>query len=144
MEDGLIKLKKLREDAILPVRKTPGSSGMDLFSPFDFSLYPGQVEVIKLGFAVQIPIGCEWQIRPRSSFGKKKILMPNAPGTIDSDFRGEVGVELLYTGYGHKTIERGDSIAQAVLCFVSMEEYEIVDELDNTLRGPGGFGSTGR
>lgn len=144
MQNNNIKLKVLNKEVLLhlPERKTHGSSGHDLKSLESFTLVHGVPKLIKLGFAVQIPYGYEWQIRPRSSYGLRGIIMPNAPGTIDSDYRGEIGVELMSIR-GNQPIYKGDCIAQAVLCEVDMRGYSVDDELDDTKRGNGGFGSTG-
>jgi dUTP pyrophosphatase len=140
----MIKIKQLSDDMIIPKRMEKGSSGVDLFSPVTLNLYYGDIQLIKLGFAIEIPYGFEWQIRPRSSMGMKKIIMPNAPGTIDSDYRGDVGVELMYLGDTNYLICRGDRIAQAVLCPINMDDdFQLVGNLSETER-IGGFGSTGR
>jgi dUTP pyrophosphatase len=142
-EVGMLKIKKLSDDMIMPKRMERGSSGVDLFSPIQFYLYPGELKIIKLGFAIEIPYGFEWQIRPRSSMSKKDILTPF--GTIDSSYRGDIGVFLKNLSMDQWLIERGDRIAQAVLCPVNMDNnIVIVDELSETVRGIGGFGSTGK
>lgn len=141
----MIKLKILNKEALLylPERKTFGSSGMDLKSLESFTLVHGVPKLVKLGFAVEIPHCYEWQIRLRSSYGMRGIIVPNGPGTLDSDYRGEVGV-ILMSLRGNQPIYKGDCIAQAVLCKVEMDEFDIVDTLDDTERGSGGFGHTGR
>ena len=145
--------KRLRPDAIIPEYATPGASGMDVASPVDVTIEAGKTVLIPLGFAVAIPEGWELQGRPRSGLSlRTKLRLPNAPGTIDSDYRGEVGVILENTdkdpNFGFLTpnfqIHRGDRIAQLVLCPVARAELVEVDELPDTQRGTGGFGSTGK
>ena len=126
---------------------------MDVASPVSMSIELGETVLIPLGFAVAIPEGWELQGRPRSGLSlKTKLRLPNAPGTIDSDYRGEVGVIVENTdtdpNFGFLspgfTINRGDRIAQLVLCPVARAELVEVDELPDTQRGTGGFGSTGK
>ena len=139
----MIKIKKISDDMIMPKRMECGSSGVDLFSPIKFYLYPKQLKIIKLGFAIEIPYGFEWQIRPRSSMSKKDIL--TYFGTIDSSYRGDICVLLKNLSMDQYLIDRGYRIAQAVLCQVNMcNNFVLVDELSKTKRGTGGFGSTGK
>ena len=147
-----VLFKRLRPEAIIPEYATPGASGMDVASPVSMSIKSGETVLIPLGFAVAIPEGWELQGRPRSGLSlKTKLRLPNAPGTIDSDYRGEVGVIVENTdtdpNFGFLspgfTINRGDRIAQLVLCPVARAELVEVDELPDTQRGTGGFGSTG-
>jgi len=106
---------------------------------------PGEILLVACGFAVAFPPGFELQVRPRSGLATKfGISMPNAPGTIDADYRGEVKVPLINLGKMPFTVEPGMRIAQAVLCPVARARIEEVAELDATARGSGGFGSTGR
>jgi len=132
-------------DLPLPSRQTAGSAGFDLSSAEpDFVLAPGERRLVATGLAVEIPPGIEGQVRPRSGLALRHgITMPNAPGTIDSDYRGEVRVILQNLGTEPVTIARGDRIAQLV--FARYETPEIVDatELEQSTRGAGGFGSTG-
>ena len=132
-------------DLPLPSRQTTGSAGFDLASAEpDFVLAPGERRLVSTGLAVEIPPGIEGQVRPRSGLALRHgITMPNAPGTIDSDYRGEVRVILQNLGTDPVTIARGDRIAQLV--FARYETPEIVDatELEQSTRGAGGFGSTG-
>ena len=132
-------------DLPLPSRQTTGSAGFDLASAEpDFVLAPGERRLVSTGLVVEIPPGIEGQVRPRSGLALRHgITMPNAPGTIDSDYRGEVRVILQNLGAEPVTIARGDRIAQLV--FARYETPEIVDatELDHSTRGAGGFGSTG-
>lgn len=147
-----VLFKKLRPDAIIPEYATPGASGMDVASPVDVTIEAGETVMIKLGFAIAVPEGYELQVRPRSGLSlKTKLRLPNAPGTIDSDYRGEVGVIVENTSTDSLGvlgpefwINRGDRIAQLVLCPVARAELVEVDELPDTQRGTGGFGSTGK
>ena len=132
-------------DLPLPSRQTSGSAGFDLASAEpDFVLGPGERRLVSTGLALEIPPGIEGQVRPRSGLALRHgITMPNAPGTIDSDYRGEVRVILQNLGAEPVTIVRGDRIAQLV--FARYETPELVDatELEQSSRGAGGFGSTG-
>jgi dUTP diphosphatase len=132
-------------DLPLPTRQTSGSAGFDLASAEpDFVLAPGERRLVATGLAIELPPGIEGQVRPRSGLALRHgITMPNAPGTIDSDYRGELRVILQNGGTEPVTIARGDRIAQIV--FARYETPEIVDatELEMSTRGGGGFGSTG-
>ena len=132
-------------DLPLPSRQTTGSAGFDLASAEpDFVLAPGERRLVSTGLVVEIPAGIEGQVRPRSGLALRHgITMPNAPGTIDSDYRGELRVILQNLGTEPVTIVRGDRIAQLV--FARYETPELVDvaELEASTRGAGGFGSTG-
>ena len=140
-------IKKLNEEAIVPEYKTKGSSGMDLMANINSDIYikPGEKAIIPTGIAVSIPIGYEIQIRPRSGLAaKKNISILNTPGTIDADYRGEIKIILINFGKQEFKINPNDRIAQMVLCPVIKAELEVVDELQDTKRGKGGFGSTGK
>ena len=132
-------------DLPLPTRQTSGSAGFDLASAEpDFVLDPGERRLVSTGLAIELPPGIEGQVRPRSGLALRHgITMPNAPGTIDSDYRGELRVILQNSGTAPVTIARGDRIAQIV--FAKYETPELVDatELEESTRGGGGFGSTG-
>jgi dUTP pyrophosphatase len=132
-------------DLPLPTRQTTGSAGFDLASAEpDFVLAPGERRLVSTGLAIELPAGMEGQVRPRSGLALKHgITMPNAPGTIDSDYRGELRVILQNAGTAPVTIARGDRIAQIV--FARYEVPELVDAtaLEESARGSGGFGSTG-
>jgi len=132
-------------DLPLPSRRTAGSAGFDLASAEpDFILAPGERRLVATGLAIELPPGVEGQVRPRSGLALKHgLTMPNAPGTIDSDYRGELKVILQNGGSEPVTIGRGDRIAQVV--FARYETPDVIDatELAESGRGAGGFGSTG-
>ena len=136
----------------LPQYATAGSAGADLranLKPEDratgFTLDPMRRAIIPTGFRIAIPMGYEMQIRPRSGLALKfGISLPNTPGTIDSDYRGPLGVALINLGHDPYTIHHGDRIAQAVIAPVVQAGFAVVEVLDETARGEGGFGSTGR
>jgi dUTP pyrophosphatase len=130
-------------DLPLPRRATPGSAGYDLCAAVDAAveLAPGERALVPTGFAVALPEGFEGQVRPRSGLALRHgIVLPNAPGTIDSDYRGEVKVILQNLGDAPFTIRRGDRIAQLVIAAVVRAEWDERSELDLTARGAGGFG----
>jgi len=129
----------------LPSYATPGAAGMDVVAAEDLDLEPGQRHAVATGFRVAIPHGYEIQVRPRSGLAfKHGISVPNTPGTIDSDYRGELKILLINHGAESFAIRRGDRIAQLVPAAVTLAAFDEVDELDDTPRGHGGFGSTGQ
>ena len=129
----------------LPSYATPGAAGMDVVAAEDLDLQPGQRHAVATGFRVAIPEGYEIQVRPRSGLAfKHGITVPNTPGTIDSDYRGELKVLLINHGSESFPIRRGDRIAQLVPAVVIKAAFEEVEELCETTRGAGGFGSPGR
>jgi dUTP pyrophosphatase len=132
-------------DLPLPSRQTSGSAGFDLASAEpDFVLAPGERRLVSTGLAIELPPGLEGQVRPRSGLALRHgITMPNAPGTIDSDYRGELRVILQNSGTAPVTIARGDRIAQLVFSRYETPDLVDVSELAESARGPGGFGSTG-
>jgi dUTP pyrophosphatase len=143
-----IYFKRLRKDpcAPLPQYMTPGASGMDLFASLEkeIILEPGERKIIPTGIAVAIPEGYEGQVRPRSGLAiQKGIGLVNGPGTIDSDYRGEIGVLLINFGKESHTIRHGERIAQMVISEVHRATLEEVDDLPATQRQGGGFGHTG-
>jgi dUTP pyrophosphatase len=142
-----LRLKRLSTLADLPRYQTDHAAGLDLHAAISepITLAPGEIQSIACGFAMSIPAGYEAQVRPRSGLASKHgISMPNSPGTIDSDYRGEVKVPLINLGREPFTIERNMRIAQMVIAPVAHCEIEQVEELEETVRGVGGFGSTGR
>lgn len=169
-----IPIKKIRQHADIPKYATPGSSGFDLVALETVIIEPGQTVVVRTGLGFELPPGYELQIRPRSGVTRKtKLRVANSPGTVDADYRGEVGViidniaqpsssDLVswvldlngnklelplpqhFTPEKTYIIVEGDRIAQGVICQVVQNvEFEVVDELSETERGGGGFGSTG-
>ena len=141
-----ILIKRLSNNIPLPKYETEGSSGMDLTANVNkvIEIQPGKSEIIPTGLALSIPKNYEIQIRPRSGLAaKNQISVLNTPGTIDEDYRGEIKVILINLGEKKFIIEKGLRIAQMVLCPVIKAELEEVDELNETKRGSGGFGSTG-
>lgn len=128
----------------LPAYATKGAAGMDVVSAEDVTLAPGARHAVATGLSMAIPDGYEIQVRPRSGLALKHgITVPNTPGTIDSDYRGELKVILINLGAEPFAIARGDRVAQLVLAPVVQAEWDEVAELDTTSRGEGGFGSTG-
>ncbi|MGO9818362.1 MAG: dUTP diphosphatase [Acidocella sp.] len=130
----------------LPHYTTQGAAGMDLLAAVEapVAIAPGGRALIPTGFCIALPPGYELQVRPRSGLALKHgITLPNAPGTIDEDYRGEIGVIVLNTGAEEFVVTRGMRIAQAVVAPVVRALWEEVEDLDETARGAGGFGSTG-
>ena len=142
-----ILIKKTSKEVITPKYKTDGSSGVDLsaFLEKKVVIKPNSSELIPTGLQVAIPEELEIQIRPRSGLAaKESIGVLNSPGTIDSDYRGELKIILFNHGKEDFIINNGDRIAQMVLVPILKMEFEEVDSLPNTVRGQGGFGSTGK
>jgi dUTP pyrophosphatase len=133
-------------DLPLPAYRTPGSAGMDLAAALEgeVTLAPGEIRLIPTGLALAIPEGFEGQIRPRSGLALKHgISLSNSPGTIDSDYRGEIGLPVINLGSRPYTIRRGERLAQLVIQRVYRASLQETDRLDPTERGPGGFGHSG-
>ena len=153
-----IKIKKLHPDAIIPKYAHKGDSGFDLHALEDVFLNPGETKLIKTGMAISVGEGFELQVRPRSGLSLKTPLrIANAPGTVDSSYLGEICVivtntsnneyisyDCTWDGCVKQDIKKGDRIAQGVVCPVMRVEFEEVEELENTDRGSGGFGSSGK
>ena len=141
-----IRLKRLPHGTGLtvPAYATAHAAGMDVVSAEDLTLPPGGRHAVATGFAMAIPDGYEVQVRPRSGLALKHgISLPNTPGTIDADYRGELKIILINLGDQSFVIARGDRIAQLVAAPVQIAAFTEVEELDETARGSGGFGSTG-
>lgn len=139
-------IKKLYPDVKIPEYKTSGSSGLDLqaFIKKDVILKPKEIILVPTGLSIAVEDNLEVQIRPRSGLAaKNKISILNTPGTIDSDYRGEIKVILINLGNEVFTIEKGSRIAQMVLCPITKAVLREVSDLNETNRGSGGFGSTG-
>jgi dUTP pyrophosphatase len=146
MTDIPVQVRRLPhgEGLDLPHYATHGAGGMDVVSAEDVTLEPGARRAVATGFALAIPPGYEIQVRPRSGLALKHgISVPNTPGTIDSDYRGELKVIMINLGGEPFAIARGDRVAQLVLAPVTRATWHEVAELDDTARGSGGFGSTG-
>lgn len=140
----LVKRLPHGEGLDLPAYATEGAAGMDVLSAEDVTIAPGGRHAVATGLALAIPPGFEIQVRPRSGLALKHgITVPNTPGTIDSDYRGELKVILINHGADAFDIRRGDRVAQLVLAPVTRAAWLETDELDDTARGAGGFGSTG-
>ena len=138
-------IKKLQKNIILPEYKTDGSSGMDLMANVEqtVKILPGERKIISTGIMVAIPEQYEIQIRPRSGLAAKNgISVLNTPGTIDSDYRGEIKVILINLGKDIFEIKKNDRIAQMIVCPIIKVELKEVESLPETVRGKGGFGST--
>lgn len=139
-----IKFVKLVDDAILPKFAHKSDAGMDIYSIETLDLEPQEFKIVKTGFQMSMPFGYEAQVRPRSGLAAKKgITVLNTPGTIDADYRAEVGVILMNHGKEVFHIEKGDRIAQMVINKLTKFTVKEVKTLEKTMRGEGGFGSTG-
>jgi dUTP pyrophosphatase len=149
-----VRIRRLpaARDLPLPTHASPGSAGFDLRAALDgvdgaageVVLRPGERLLVPTGLVLEIPPGWEGQVRPRSGLALRHgVGVVNAPGTIDSDYRGEVGVILINLGEAPFTLKRGDRIAQLVISRVETVEWEEADSLESSGRGDGGFGSTG-
>lgn len=139
-----VKFKLLHADSRLPTYQTDGASGMDLHAYLGSVIHVGEIYVVGTGVAVEVPEGYEAQVRPRSGLAVKSgVTVLNAPGTIDSDYRGEIKVVLINHGQSPFYFAPGDRIAQLVIAPVVRVETEVVNEFTETARGTGGFGHTG-
>lgn len=142
-----INIKKLDESVQVPAYATEDSAGFDVRAILDepYVLKPLERHLFKTGFAMELPVGYEAQVRPRSGLALKHgITVLNTPGTIDSDYRGEVGVILINLSSEDFVINNGERIGQIVISKYERGELRVVDELSSTQRGEGGFGSTGK
>ncbi|MCU0595998.1 MAG: dUTP diphosphatase [Desulfobacterota bacterium] len=143
-----LRVKRLdgSRDVALPSYETEGASGLDLRAAVDreLTLHPGEIKLVPTGVAISLPSGYEAQVRPRSGLALKHgVGMVNSPGTIDSDYRGEIGLVLINWGKAPFVIKSGDRIAQMVVTRVARAQILEVDELEPTERGEGGFGHSG-
>lgn len=150
MSQPKVKIKRLAQakDLDLPVYMTPGAAGLDLRAAVDrdepFVIEIGQIELIPTGMAIEIPPGFEGQVRPRSGLAiEHGLTLINAPGTVDSDYRGELKCAVINLGPEPFTVRRGERIAQLIIAPVVQAALEEVEELAGSERGSGGFGSTG-
>lgn len=142
-----IRVKKLKENAILPTYGSAGAAGADLYACLEetVTILPGETAWIPTGIALEVPVGCAGLVYARSSLGAKRGLAPaNKVGVIDSDYRGEIRVVLLNHSKQTQTVQPGERVAQFLITPVLTPAYEQVDELSDTSRGTGGFGSTGK
>ena len=139
-----LKIKKLTDNATIPHYAHPGDAGLDLFSTQQAVIMPGESTMIKTGISIELPPDTEGQVRPRSGLAlKHSVTVLNSPGTIDEGYRGEVGVILINHGKTAFNIEPGMKIAQLLVKPVLTVNVIEADELSDTHRGEGGFGSTG-
>ncbi len=140
----LLRFKKLKPSATIPDYQSEGAAGFDLHAAESGFIQSGVTELVSTGLAVEVPPGYELQIRPRSGLAlKSSLLIVNSPGTVDSDYRGEVGIICHNLGLWVFYYKKGDRIAQGVLKRVEQAKIVEVQELNTTARGDGGFGSTG-
>ena len=141
----MIAVKRLSAQAVLPQYQSSGASGFDFHASENVTLEPGETKLVPTGLAFEVPRGQELQVRPRSGLSlKTKLRIPNSPGTVDADYRGEVKIIMENTGDAAHFIQVGDRIAQGVICPVIQVQLGEVQELSNTARGEGGFGSTNK
>lgn len=142
-----VQVKRLPhgEGLALPAYATEGAAGMDVLAAEDVTLTPGMRHAVATGLSMAIPEGYEIQVRPRSGLAYKfGVTVPNTPGTIDSDYRGELKILMINHGAEDFAVKRGERVAQLILAPVTQAAWQEVDTLDDTVRGAGGFGSTGR
>ncbi len=140
----IVKMRKVRPDAVLPCYAHPGDAGMDLCACASLTIEPGEVSLVPTGIAIALPGGTEAQVRPRSGLAlKHSVTLLNTPGTIDEGYRGEIKVIMINHGKEPFAVEPGMRIAQMVIASYVQARIEEVANLDETSRGAGGFGSTG-
>jgi len=140
-----INIKKLHSDAIIPKYQSPHASGADIYALLekDISITHGGIAIIPTGLSFEIPTGYEVQIRARSGLASKGLIIPNAPGTIDADYRGEIKIILLNMSGQEFIISPEMRIAQMIIAPTIQADFILIDSLSQTKRGDGGFGSTG-
>lgn len=139
-----LKIKLINEDALLPIQANPGDAGLDLFSAEEKIIESGETELISTGIILELPKGTEAQIRPRSGLAlKHSVTILNSPGTIDEGYRGEIKIILINHGKKDFKIEKQMRIAQMVIAPIVAVNITQVEEISNTERGTGGFGSSG-
>ena len=140
-----LKFKRIHPDAVLPAYAHPSDAGMDVRSVEDLTIPAGRHALVRTGLVALLPIGYEIQVRPRSGLALKSgVTVLNSPGTIDAGYRGEIGVILINFGTADFAIAKGDRIAQFVVAPVTQPAIVEADVVDETARGVGGFGSTGK
>lgn len=139
-----LKIKLINEDALLPIQANPGDAGLDLFSAEEKIIESGETDLISTGIILELPKGTEAQIRPRSGLAlKHSVTILNSPGTIDEGYRGEIKIILINHGKKDFKIEKQMRIAQMVIAPIVAVNITQVEEISNTERGTGGFGSSG-
>ncbi|WP_203361520.1 dUTP diphosphatase [Bacillus sp. REN10] len=139
-----LKIKRLHNEALLPFQANPGDAGLDLFSAEEKIIKPGEAELISTGISMELPKGTEAQVRPRSGLAlKHAVTVLNSPGTIDEGYRGEIKVILINHGKADFQVEKQMRIAQMVIAPVATVTITQVEELSQSERGAGGFGSSG-
>ena len=144
MEKIKVQITKIKDNAKIPSYAHKGDTGMDLYSTEDYTIKPGERVLVSTGIKIALPNGFEAQVRAKSGLALKYgLTVLNAPGTIDSEYRGEVGVITINLGQETYEVKAGEKIAQLVIKNVCEAELEELDNLDDTTRGDGGFGSTG-
>jgi dUTP pyrophosphatase len=146
MQSPQVSFRRLSSSAHVPAYQSDGAAGLDLHAALDapMTLEPGAIAIVPTGLALAIPVGFEGQVRPRSGLATKHgITVPNAPGTIDSDYRGELKVALINLGRAPFVVEHGMRVAQLVIAPVARATLVEQEDLGDTARGAGGFGSTG-
>jgi dUTP pyrophosphatase len=140
-----ILVKELISTATVPEYQTEGAAGFDLHSSGTYMIGPRERVLVGTGLAFEIPKGYEMQVRPRSGLALKNgVTVLNSPGTIDSDYRGEIGIILINHGNSTFTINTGDRIAQGVIAKVEQATFKVTQNLSDTIRGKGGYGSTNK
>ncbi len=146
MSEVLVQFKQLHPNAVVPTYQTQDAAGMDLHACIDMpqTIAPAGIAMVPTGLAMALPAGFEAQVRPRSGLASRHgLTLINSPGTIDADYRGEITVPVVNHGHDPFTIEPGMRIAQIVIAPVARATCSVVEDLDETARGDGGFGSTG-
>ncbi|MDR0664477.1 MAG: dUTP diphosphatase [Helicobacteraceae bacterium] len=144
MANPIIRVRRLSPDALIPQYQSANAAGFDLHALEDTEIASGDRALVRTGLAIALPIGYELQVRPRSGLALKHgVTVLNTPGTVDSDYRGELMIILFNADRQTFKINKGDRIAQAIIASVLRADFETTDELDETRRGAGGFGSTG-
>ncbi|MFW6002738.1 MAG: dUTP diphosphatase [archaeon] len=139
-----VDVKRLHKDAIIPYYAHDGDAGFDFFTIEDLEIQSDETKLVKTGLSMAIPNGFEIQVRPRSGLSLNTgLIITNSPGTVDSTYRGEIGIIVRNTADETITLDKGSKIAQGVLKKVPVAYFREVDELPETERGTGGFGSTG-
>ena len=140
----VVRLKRLTPEARIPQYAYPDDSGADLYAAEDVVLQPGERRAVSTGLSAEVPIGFELQVRPKSGLALNSgITVLNTPGTVDAGYRGEIKVILINLGVEPYPIRKGQKIAQLVLAPVFRADFQEVEELSESMRGAGGFGSTG-